>query len=145
VARIVFDVDIESKPERVIEALDTEAGIKGWWTDDASVPGGIGSEMSLGFPVAPVPFHLRVEEVSPSGVRWKSVGDFPPPWVNTTILWSMADAASGRDGVSLHFTHDGWASDEGPFGMSAMTWGRLLDRLKGYCETGVEQPLFRRA
>ncbi len=67
-ARIVFEVDLAAKPERVIEALDTQAGINGWWTEDANVPGGIGSEMTLGFPIAPARFRLKVEEVSSARV-----------------------------------------------------------------------------
>jgi uncharacterized protein YndB with AHSA1/START domain len=144
-ARIVFDLDIEARPERVVEALDTEAGIRGWWTDDAEFPGGIGSEMSLGFPIAPARFRLIVEDVSRSQVAWRSVGEFPPHWVGTTVYWSLAEASGGPAGTSVHFLHDGWAHDEGPFGMSALTWGRLMDRLKIYCETGTDQPLFRRS
>jgi uncharacterized protein YndB with AHSA1/START domain len=145
VARIVFDVDLAVEPERVIEALDTEAGIRGWWTDDASVPGGIGSEMTVGFPIAPARFRLQVEQVSPRRVVWRSVGEFPPHWANTTISWSLGDSPSGHGGVSLRFVHDGWANDEGPFGNAALTWGRLMDRLKRYCETGVAEPLFLKA
>jgi uncharacterized protein YndB with AHSA1/START domain len=143
-ARIVFDVEIDSEPARVVEALDTEAGIKAWWTDDAAVPGGQGSEMSLGFPIAPARFRLRVEEVGLRRVLWRSVGEFPPHWVNTTISWSLADGPSSPSSASLRFIHDGWANDEGPLGMAAMTWSRLMDRLKRYCETGVAEPLFQK-
>ncbi len=141
-ARIVFDVDIEAAQADVVRALTTETGIRGWWTDDASVGEGVGGELSLGFPVAPVRFTLRVDEAGPDAVGWTSVGDFPPHWQDTVIRWTLGSA--GASGPSVHFVHDGWATDDGPFGSSALTWGRLMDRLKDHCETGEHAPLFER-
>ena len=77
-ARIVFALDIEAGPDRIAEALDSAQGIAGWWTTDVSFAGGEGAVMTLGFPVAPRPFELRVDEVSEQRVRWSSVGEFPP-------------------------------------------------------------------
>jgi uncharacterized protein YndB with AHSA1/START domain len=143
-ARIVFDVEIAAEPGRVLGALDTAAGIKSWWTDDVVFPGGAGSEMSLGFPIAPKRFVLMVDEATEGRVAWRSVGEFPPHWVGTSIVWSISPKGSGRT-VSVNFVHDGWANDRGPFGSSALTWGRLMDRLKSYCEKASVNPLFVRA
>src|SRR5215212_10292640 len=76
-ARIVFALDIEAEPDRIAEALGSAQGIAGWWTTDVSLAGGEGEVMTLGFPVAPRPFELRVDEVSEQRVRWSSVGEFP--------------------------------------------------------------------
>jgi hypothetical protein len=35
-ARIVFDVDIASGADQIVEALNTKGGIAGWWTDDVT-------------------------------------------------------------------------------------------------------------
>jgi len=35
-ARIVFDVDIASGADQIVEALNTREGIAGWWTDAVS-------------------------------------------------------------------------------------------------------------
>lgn len=143
-ARIVFDVDIAAGAAQIVEALNTKEGIAGWWTDDVSFAGGVGSHMKLSFPVAPVPFGLRVDEVNVSRVVWSSVGPFPPHWVDTKVIWTLRP---GNDGSStaVHFSHEGWVNDEGAFGMSALTWGRLMDTLKRHVETGDVVPLFRRS
>jgi uncharacterized protein YndB with AHSA1/START domain len=137
-ARIVFEVEIEAAAEKVVEALDTEAGIAGWWTPSVTFPGGVGSTMQPSFAAAPVPFELRVEEVSNERVRWASVGDFPPHWVGTEVTWTLTPTEAG---THVHFNHDGWVNDEGAFPSSALTWGMLVISLKQYVETGSGSPL----
>ena len=141
-ARIVFEIEIEAPTQKVVEALDTEAGIAGWWTPSVTFPGGVGSTLQPSFSVAPVPFELRVDEVSGERVKWSSVGDFPPHWVGTEVIWTLAPTEAG---TRVHFSHDGWADDEGPFPSSALTWGLLMKSLKEYVETGVGSPLAGRS
>jgi uncharacterized protein YndB with AHSA1/START domain len=140
-ARIVSEVEIAADPKAIVAALDTAAGLRSWWTDDVEFPGGAGSTMVLGFDKAPLPFHLRVEQVGADTVRWANVGDFPPHWVGTEVIWTLTP----QDGGTLvHFAHDGWADDDGGFPMSAYTWGELLGYLKRHIEDGADTPLFRR-
>ena len=142
-ARIVFDVDIASGADRVLRALDTKSGLEGWWTDDVEFAGGVGSDMKLGFPIAPLPFELHVDAADANRIVWSSVGKFPPHWVNTKVIWTLKPSETGS-GTTVHFSHEGWASDEGPFGMAALTWGRLMDTLKRHVEAGEVVPLFRK-
>jgi uncharacterized protein YndB with AHSA1/START domain len=137
-ARIVFEIQIEAPAEAIVDALNTERGIAGWWTPTVEVPGEVGSEMKPSFAQAPLPFELTVGEVSNRSLRWSSSGDFPPHWVGTTVTWTLTPANAG---TLVHFSHDGWASDEGPFPSSALTWGLLMDSLKQYVETGTGKPL----
>ena len=139
--RIVFEVQVDAPTKDVVRALTTEKGIEGWWTDEVGLPGGDGSTMTLGFPIAPLPFRLRVDEAGERRVAWTSIGEFPPHWSGTNVVWTLT--ATGER-TTVHFAHDGWASDDGPFGSSALTWGRLMDSLKRYAETGIAAPLFRR-
>ena len=140
-ARIVFDIEIDSPADRVVQALNRKEGIAGWWTEDVTFDGGVGSEMRLGFPIAPVPFELRVDEVESNRVVWRSVGKFPPHWVGTKVIWSLRPEKDGSS-TAVHFSHEGWATDEDAFGRSALTWGRLMDTLKRHVETGEAVPLF---
>jgi uncharacterized protein YndB with AHSA1/START domain len=140
--RIVFELEVDAPARQVADALTTERGIAGWWTDDVSLPGGVGATMTLGFPIAPLPFHLTVDQADEQHVVWSSVGEFPPHWAGTTVAWTLEPAG---DSTTVHFAHDGWVSDEGPFGSSALTWGRLMDTLKRFAETGTSAPLFRAA
>jgi hypothetical protein len=143
-ARIVFQLDVDVSADDVVHALDSQAGIAGWWTDDVEFAGGTGSTMSLGFPIAPSRFELRVDDVSDRVVRWTSVGEFPPHWANTTIVWTLSANGEGRS-TTIHFSHDGWPSDDGPLATAALTWGQLMLTLKQHCETRTNAPLFRRA
>jgi uncharacterized protein YndB with AHSA1/START domain len=141
-ARIVFEVDLAADTSPIVAALDTERGIASWWTEDVTFAGGVGSTMTLGFPTAPKPFVLQVAEVGPQRVRWESIGDFPPHWVGTEIIWTLSANPDG--GTTVHFAHEGWADDGGPFPMAAFTWAQLLLMLKAYAETGQAAPLFRK-
>jgi uncharacterized protein YndB with AHSA1/START domain len=141
-ARIVFETVINAPAAPIVKALDSPGGIAGWWTDDVDYAGGAGTHMSLGFPVAPLPFDLRVDEANEQQVTWTSVGEFPPHWIGTTVRWTLTAAPAG--GTTVRFVHDGWASDDGPFGSSALTWGQLMGTLKKYVETGERVPLFQK-
>jgi hypothetical protein len=141
-ARIVFQIEIEASSDAIVAALDTADGIAGWWTEDVSFDGGVGATMKLGFPTVPQPFELRVDEVGDRRVAWTSVGNFPPHWVGTEIIWTLAPNDGGN---TVHLSHQGWASDEGPFPIAAMTWGQLMLSLKEFVETGSGTPLYRRA
>ncbi|MGH3860832.1 SRPBCC family protein [Actinokineospora sp.] len=138
-ARIVFETDLAAPAERIVEALSTQKGITGWWTDDVDFPAA--DRMTLGFAVAPARFELRVDQADETQVRWTSVGAFPPHWANTEITWTLT--AKG-DSTTVHFAHEGWADDTGPFPSSALTWAQLMGTLKDHTETGASTPLFRR-
>ncbi len=141
-ARIVFELEIDASAKEIAEALTTQAGIAGWWTDDVSLPGGVGATMTLGFPIAPLPFQLRIDKADEQQVAWTSVAEFPPHWAGTRVVWTLAQAG---ESTTVHFAHEGWASDQAPFGSSALTWARLMDTLKRFSETGTAAPLFRAA
>lgn len=137
-ARIVFEIEIEAPAQSVVEALDTEEGIRGWWTPTVEFPGGVGSTLRPSFSLAPVPFELRVDEADERRVKWASVGDFPPHWAGTGIIWTLTPFDAG---TRVNFSHDGWADDGGAFPSSALTWGRLMFSLKEFVDTGVGAPL----
>ncbi len=141
---IVFQFDVGASEQALLTALDTAAGITGWWTEDVTFDGGAGSTMRLGFPIAPMPFELRVDEAAGDGVRWTSVGAFPPHWAGTTIAWTLRPGGSGA-GTTVAFRHDGWADDGPLMATAAMTWGQLMAALKAYAETGTGPVVFPRA
>lgn len=141
-AKILFQVEAAADRTAVVDALTTEAGIKGWWTDQARVPAATGEVMTLSFPIAPKPFELRVDETGPERVSWKHVGDFPPHWGETEVSWELTDAEGGT-GTTILFRHTGWdEADERAIAHSAYTWGQLMTSLKEFAESGDAKPLF---
>jgi uncharacterized protein YndB with AHSA1/START domain len=137
VATILFRFDVDAEPQAVLEALKTTEGIKGFWTSSGEVPREVGATLKLAFPVAPLPFDLRLEQSDDRTVAWRTE-TFPPHWVGTTVRW---DVEPREDGSTVNFQHDGFA-DDGDAGHAAYTWGQIMVRLKQYAETGRPAPVF---
>src|SRR5919112_5519705 len=76
-----------STPEKVYEALTTVEGLAGWWTDDTSGGGDLGSILEFRFPVGG--FDMEVVDLRPpERVVWRVV-DGPEEWVGTTVEWNL--------------------------------------------------------
>ena len=139
-AEILFTVDVNGEQAAVVEAIASVEGIKAWWTDACGGDGAVGGTLEPAFPVAPMPFGLRVDEVSDSSVRWTSTGKFPPHWANSEVSWDVGANPQGP-GVLVNFEHANFPADEG-IGMVAYTWGQLMTSLKTDVESGQAAPLF---
>jgi hypothetical protein len=140
-ARVMLATDIDAAPADVVGALDTQAGLAGWWCDDVVLDTAEGSGISLGLPsIAPGRLLLRVDSATVESVHWTVIGDIPRAWMNTFIVWTMGTQA--RNVTTLHLLHGGWVSDEGQFATDAYIWARLIDALNRYLHTGTSDPVF---
>jgi uncharacterized protein YndB with AHSA1/START domain len=137
VTTILFRFDVDAAPQGVLQALTTTEGIRGFWTSRADVPPEVGGTLKLGFPVAPLPFDLRLEQSDDRTVAWRTES-FPPHWVGTTIRW---DVEPRDEGSTVNFRHDGF-SEDGHAGHAAFTWGQIMVQLKKYAESGHPAPVF---
>src|SRR5260221_11926331 len=90
--RIVFELEVDAPATQIAQALTTQPGIAGWWTDDVSLPGGAGATMTLGFPIAPLPFQLRVDKADDHQAVWSSAGEFPPHCAGPQVVWPPEQA-----------------------------------------------------
>ncbi len=136
-ADVLFRLDVDAPPERVIAALRTGEGIRSFWTARADVPESVGGTLRLEFDAAPAPFDLRLERADRGAVVWRTE-TFPPHWVGTQVEWQV----ESRDGgATISFRHAGFA-DEADAGRAAYTWGQIMTRLQQYAETGQASPLF---
>jgi len=134
---VLFRFDLDAPPQRVLEALKTTDGIKGFWTSRAEVPAEVGETLEVEFAIAPAPFDLRLEQSDDRTVVWRTES-FPPHWVGTTVRW---DVESRDDGSTVSFRHAGF-DDDAEAGRVAYTWGQVMVRLKQYAETGRPDPVF---
>ena len=134
---IVFRFDTDASPEAVLGAVKTSEGIKGFWTSRADVPSEVGETLRLEFPVAPLPFDLKLEQSDERTVVWRTE-TFPPHWVGTTVRW---DVEAHDEGSTVTFRHAGFP-DEDETGRVAYTWGQIMIQLKEYAETGKPEPVF---
>jgi uncharacterized protein YndB with AHSA1/START domain len=134
---VLFRFDVDAPAEKVLDALKTTEGIKGFWTTTAEVPAGVGERLALGFAQAPLPFDLLLEQSDERTVAWRTE-TFPPHWVGTSIRW---DVEPREGGSTVAFRHEGFA-DEEEVGRVAFTWGQTMTQLKAYAETGRAAPVF---
>jgi uncharacterized protein YndB with AHSA1/START domain len=134
-------VEIEAAAGDVYRAITTSEGLASFWTPDSEAASEVGGISRFGFSGAPVDLRMRIESLEPGRrVEWTCVGDFPH-WDGTRVSWSIGPRAEG-DGVAVLFSHAGWPADqpEAEYAGVNHAWGRILDALKGYVETGEPQP-----
>jgi uncharacterized protein YndB with AHSA1/START domain len=137
---MVFQVDVAADRDTVRDALTTEKGINGWWTDKAKVPTGVGGTLEATFPGMPQPFDLELVAADNGRVEWLS-RSFPPPWAGTRVIWEFRDNPE-QPGTRVVMRHVDWAPDSPMLGIVTVGWGQIFANLKGYVESGKPQPFF---
>ena len=140
---IHFKTTVAAPPEAVYEALATETGLAGNWTDQLEVPEETGAIARFGFgPDWERTLEVRVDALEPGRrVVWTPVGGFPG-WVGTAIDWRLEPADGG--GTVVRFSHTGWpeAQAEGEMAMCGYTWAMIIDRLGRQVARGERAPYF---
>jgi uncharacterized protein YndB with AHSA1/START domain len=130
-AEMHHEIEIQAPPRKVYDALATQEGLRGWWTADSAVQGGVGGTAEFGFSKRAMVFRMRVLELDPpKRVTWECSGDHPE-WKGTRLTWEIWPKDGG---AILHFTHGGWWAVSRFFSTCNSTWGELMYRLKGYAE-----------
>ncbi|MEY9874319.1 hypothetical protein ABH931_003814 [Streptacidiphilus sp. MAP12-33] len=137
-ADIAMQLTIQADAETVRAAVATEAGVRGWFTADATVGEGAGAEHVLGFPDVPEPWRLTVVE---SGPRRLVLAGQNGPWTGTTQTYELRQT-EGEAGVTLVFTHAGFPAQDDAYRNFTYGWATKLAALKGYAETGEAAPFF---
>lgn len=139
-ATILLRMPGDADPKVIHEGLAGAEGIRGWWSNHADGPEGVGSTLKVAFPDAPITFDFEVKEETPGeAVVWSCLAG-PPEWVGTDISFSIRTDEEGA--TSVLFSHDGWATTEESFPFIAYSWAQILPRLKNLAETGTREPFF---
>jgi hypothetical protein len=133
---VLMQFDIDAGQDTVRRALETEDGIKAWWTTGTRLADG---QLRTEFPDASQPFEFAVRE-SPERIEWVT-GAFPPWWAGTTIRFDVGPRPDGP-GTRLLFGHRDYDPDNPVIPIITPAWAQILLRLKAYAETGVRQPFF---
>jgi hypothetical protein len=133
---VLMQFDIDAGPEAVRQALDTQEGIRSWWTSRADLADG---SLRTSFPETTQPFEFGVHE-TPDRIEWVT-GGFPPWWAGTTIRFDIGENPDAP-GTRLLFSHRDYEPDNPVIPIITPAWAQILLRLKGYAETGSRQPFF---
>ena len=136
VYNVQMQFDIDAEPDVVRRTLDTEEGIRSWWSKRTNLDG---DGLRVSFPDVPQPFEFEVRDGADQ-LDWVT-GAFPPWWVGTTIRW-VVESNPEKPGTRLHFSHRDYEPDNPVIPIITPAWAQIILRLKGYAETGQPQPFF---
>jgi uncharacterized protein YndB with AHSA1/START domain len=140
---IHFRKTVDASPQEVYDALATQDGLAGNWTDQLEVPDQTGAVARFGFgPDWAKTLEVRIDALEPGRrVVWTPVGGFPG-WIGTSIAWVLEPAEDG--GTVVHFTHGSWpdAAADGEMAMCGYTWAMIIDRLAAQVARGDRAPYF---
>jgi uncharacterized protein YndB with AHSA1/START domain len=131
---IVHSVNIKTTSERLYEAITTQKGLAGWWTPQVKAEPIMGALNEFHFVETTLKF--RVDKLEPHHVAWLSV-QVPTDWEGTQVLF---DITPEDDTVNLRFSHIGFASTGGSFGVTSYSWAQYLRSIKLLLETGEGEP-----
>jgi len=136
---------LSASPETVYQALATQRGLRGWWTEDCDAGAEVGQRASFRFGR----HHkaMRIEALVPGReVRWHCVEAHlevpglarPDEWVGTQIVFNLS--AHGAAGTALDFEHIGLTPELGCYGLCQEGWQQYLASLQVLVETGRGAP-----
>lgn len=130
---ILHRVGIRSAPDKVYQALTSEAGLAGWWTTNTKSLGPM-----LQFRFGDAGFNeMEVVELSAGKlVRWRCT-DGAPEWIGTGITF---DLRPENDRTIVFFAQRGWKKEVDFMHFCSTKWATYLLSLKLLCETGRGTP-----
>lgn len=122
--------------DKVLAALTTTAGHRGFWARDCKVGRAVGDEATYRFDSIEVVF--RIDRIDERGLVMTCVREENcPEWLGTRV--SMQAKADGA-GTAVELVHDGWREKTEFFGMCRAGWESYVESLRAYCETGRGTP-----
>lgn len=136
---------IKAAPSTVYSALSTQAGLRGWWTEDCDVATEAGGTHRFRF--GPHHKDLRIEQLAPGReVRWRCTDahiDLPQirrkdEWVGTEIVFRLHPQGDGL--TRLEFEHLGLVPAFECFEVCNEGWRHFMASLQQYAETGRGTP-----
>jgi uncharacterized protein YndB with AHSA1/START domain len=133
----------------VYQALTTQAGLAGWWTDDCTIGTREGDENEFRFPRSSFFARFKIRRLVPDSlVEWECLDSLHPAesgfknrrdWVGTKVKFELRAADSAA--TELRFTHVGLLPRLECNGTCRNVWWHFLHQsLRTYMETGTGLP-----
>ena len=122
---------INAPKEKVYKAISTVEGLSNWWTTETTgeskVDGVIQFRFGGGGP------DMKVMEVKPNeSVTWECVSG-AEEWKGNIFTFKL-DENEGKTRVRVEQT--GWKEANDFYASCAFSWGRYMESLRQYCQTG---------
>jgi uncharacterized protein YndB with AHSA1/START domain len=123
---------INATRQKVFEAISTINGLSNWWTLKTAGSDSVGGIIQFRFGEMGGP-DMKVTELNPDEkVSWECVAS-PHGWVGHTFTF-MLDENDSK--TRVRFSHNGWAEEDDFYAICTFTWGRYMESLRQYCQTG---------
>ena|SRR3984957_5771461 len=132
-------IGIKGSVEKIFNALSTQKGLSGWWTQDTIADSHEGGEIRFSFEKRldkEFDVLVKITALKPNKVSWK-VMEGPEEWMNTEITFDMNP---GKEEVVLYFTHKNWSNPTDFMAQCNTKWAVFLLSLKDLVETGQGHP-----
>lgn len=123
---------INAPKEKVFEAISTLEGLSNWWTTQVSGSTEKGGQIQFDFGEFNGPMMQVSESVSNKKLVWKCVSS-EHGWEGDIFSFNL-DENEGK--TRVRFSHDGWAEQDDFYAACCFSWGRYLESLRQYCQTG---------
>ena len=133
---IVHNLTISAPAAVVHRALTEQSGLASWWTEQTTAETGLGARLIFDFGARYHNAMTVIELEENRRVVWH-VDEAHPEWVGTRITF---DVEPDGDRTVLRFGHRDWRNTTDFFASCNFQWGRYMDSLRLFCETGVGEP-----
>ncbi len=123
---------IDASKQKVFEAISTIEGLSNWWTIQTKGSTALNETIQFDFGdiVGPA---MKVIKLEPSKeIIWKCIGS-SPGWLDHIFTFSLDEK---EDKTRVRFTHDGWKELDDFYAICNFSWGRYMESLRQYCQTG---------
>lgn len=129
---IKFLFHINATKEKVFEAISGIKGLSNWWTVDTKGDSSKGGIIQFRFASAGGP-DMKVTEIIPyDKISWECI-ESPHGWTGNTFTF-LLDENEGK--TRVRFSHDGWKENGDSYAICSSGWGRYMESLRQYCQTG---------
>ena len=132
---IKHTITIKAAPGKVYQAITTQEGLAGWWTECTAKPE-LGFVNVFKFNGQGVTKMKVITLVADKTVEWKCVDGWEE-WIGTEISFNLAEKDNA---TTVHFAHKGWKEKNDDYVLCYKDWGLFMKSLKALCETGKGMP-----
>ena len=125
---------INAPKEKVYEAISTIEGLSNWWTTQTSGDSNIDGVIQFRFG-AQGP-DVKVTELKPNeSITWECIAG-PEDWLGTTFSFKLDE---NEEKTRVRFEQAGYKEANDFYASCAFSWGRYMESLRQYCQTGKGQ------
>jgi uncharacterized protein YndB with AHSA1/START domain len=123
---------IAAPADKVYEAIASINGLQNWWTADTSGDDKLNGIIAFRFNGHGPNF--KVTALKPGElVTWECI-DEEAGWSGHTFTFALGQ----NDGKTrIRFSHDGWQAQDDFYSGCSFSWGRYMESLRQYCQTGI--------